>query len=491
MSAFANFYRYIRQMKWLIMKYIGPRIRSIRLGRLQRPFLLPLIGLLILTMTAYWQPSSLMQNVGRIKDAAPESPRVSVQPAIMAASGASRTAVTFLDPESNPASQALVQGLPSNANPQGIAYFGSDGGLLADAGNSRIFVIQASTGALVSTIDTTAAGFPGSGTIAVSPDGNTALAMGGATSSSAPLFVIHAPFNGSSSISSATLPGNLPTFQTQAIVFNNGGRAFVFTIGGISVIDAPYTSVAFTIPIPNSNAGAVAITPDGNTILFSVLGTNTVGIIQAPFSTTSAQTMKTIPVGVSLDGIAIAPDGSSAIVVDNGAHQAFAISSPFTVSSAVSSIPLPPGGFDQFEDVGISADSQLAILSGGSILEPAIFVNAPFNSSSVTSSVPISGVSNTSRGRGCARFRPLTSSQVSGRATTPDGRGLRNAVVKIIDVNNVVRSTTTSSFGFYTFDTVAVGQSYTIAILSRLYRFQSRSVQVSGDLTNVDFVGLE
>ena len=46
-------------------------------------------------------------------------------------------------------------------------------------------------------------------------------------------------------------------------------------------------------------------------------------------------------------------------------------------------------------------------------------------------------------------------------------------------------------FGFYSFDNVAAGQSYTIAISSRLYRFQPRTMQVSGDLANVDFVGLE
>lgn len=80
---------------------------------------------------------------------------------------------------------------------------------------------------------------------------------------------------------------------------------------------------------------------------------------------------------------------------------------------------------------------------------------------------------------------------VSGKVTTPDGRGLRNATVKITDSNNVVRTATTSSFGFYSFDSVATGQSYTMSILSRLYRFSPRVVQVSGDLANVDFVGQE
>jgi hypothetical protein len=323
------------------------------------------------------------------------------QPAILTASGASKRVVVFPDPGNAPATQTLVPGLPAGANPQGVAYYGSDNGLIADAGNSRIFVVQVSTGALLATIDTTAAGFPGSGTIAVSPDQTTALAM----SNSSTLHVVHGPFNASSSITSVTLPGTIGTYQTQAIVFNAAGRAFVYTTAGVSVLDPPYTSVAFTMSVLNTSSGAVAISPNGNTILFTDLGTTSVGIIQAPFSAGSPLTGLAIPGGNSLDGIAIAPDGASAIVVSNGAHHAAGIAAPFTSSSTVSNIPLP-AGVDAFEDVGISADSQLAILAGGSIAEPAIFVHAPFNSASVTSNVPISAEANTSRGRGGVRFRP-------------------------------------------------------------------------------------
>ncbi len=80
---------------------------------------------------------------------------------------------------------------------------------------------------------------------------------------------------------------------------------------------------------------------------------------------------------------------------------------------------------------------------------------------------------------------------VSGRVTTPDGRGLRNAGVTIIDQAGVRRTATTSSFGLYSFDNIAPGQTYTISIISRLYRFQVRTLTISSDLINVDFVGLE
>ena len=80
---------------------------------------------------------------------------------------------------------------------------------------------------------------------------------------------------------------------------------------------------------------------------------------------------------------------------------------------------------------------------------------------------------------------------VSGRVLTSDGRGLRNATVSITDSNGVSRISTTSSFGFFSFDNVSTGGTYTFRIVSRLFRFQPRTVQVNDNLTLADFVGLE
>ena len=80
---------------------------------------------------------------------------------------------------------------------------------------------------------------------------------------------------------------------------------------------------------------------------------------------------------------------------------------------------------------------------------------------------------------------------VSGRVTTPDGRGVRNATVMLTDSAGGARTVTTSSFGFYSFDGVATGSQYQIRVNSRLYRFAPKTVQVTDTLNNVDFVGLE
>jgi hypothetical protein len=80
---------------------------------------------------------------------------------------------------------------------------------------------------------------------------------------------------------------------------------------------------------------------------------------------------------------------------------------------------------------------------------------------------------------------------VSGRVTTPSGLGLRNAVVSIIDSASVRRTATTSSFGLYSFDGVPTAGIYTITVASKRYRFSARSMQIDGNLTGIDFVGLE
>lgn len=98
--------------------------------------------------------------------------------------------VTYTDPRGASTSQMVVNGLPAGAMPHGVAYAGNDTALVGDFEKSRIYVVRASDSALLSTINTTAAGYNGSGTIAVPPQRNVALAIG----SSSSLKVIQARF---------------------------------------------------------------------------------------------------------------------------------------------------------------------------------------------------------------------------------------------------------------------------------------------------------
>ena len=84
-----------------------------------------------------------------------------------------------------------------------------------------------------------------------------------------------------------------------------------------------------------------------------------------------------------------------------------------------------------------------------------------------------------------------TGVEISGRVTTPDGSGLRNAIVSMVDSQGVVRTATTSSFGYYSFDSIEAGSNIVLSVQSRRYRFAPRIIQVVDTLTDVDFVGQE
>lgn len=80
---------------------------------------------------------------------------------------------------------------------------------------------------------------------------------------------------------------------------------------------------------------------------------------------------------------------------------------------------------------------------------------------------------------------------ISGRVLTPSGIGIRNTIVHLTNSQGVRRTATTSSFGFYTFDNVTTGGTYIIGVSSKQYRFSPRSLLITSELANLDFLGLE
>ena len=320
----------------------------------------------------------------------------------------------------NPA-RTPVPGLPAGARPHGVAYYGSDNALVSDFSNSRVFVIQISSATLLGTIVTTPC--DGTGSIAVAPGLNFALMQGSGTT----LCRISAPFATGSTITPVVMPAAIAGYQTQAIVFNAAGRAFVYHTAGISVLDPPYTSIAFTIPVTGNGAsGAIAITPDGNNLLITDLSSGNVRIFTAPYSAASIPVTRAIPGASSLDGIMANPAGGNVLVVSAAVSTLWAISAPYNATSTVDTIAVP-AGLSGHEDVGISADGQLAILAGNGTANPSTaFVRAPFTTAgAVVSVVTITG----GRGNGAVRFLPpglapgLTISK-SGPATATTGSNI-------------------------------------------------------------------
>lgn len=84
-----------------------------------------------------------------------------------------------------------------------------------------------------------------------------------------------------------------------------------------------------------------------------------------------------------------------------------------------------------------------------------------------------------------------TSGTVDGRVLTAAGNALSNAVVFLSAEGGTTRRVTTSTLGFFSFTGIPTGQTYTINITSKRYRFNEREISLLGDLKELEFVGLE
>lgn len=84
----------------------------------------------------------------------------------------------------------------------------------------------------------------------------------------------------------------------------------------------------------------------------------------------------------------------------------------------------------------------------------------------------------------------LANVSVSGRVFTSGGGALRNAIVTITDETGFTRRVSTSSFGFYQFDDIPTG-TYTISVGSRLFRFSPQTVELTSNVSGLNFTGVE
>ncbi|MGD9627720.1 MAG: carboxypeptidase-like regulatory domain-containing protein [Pyrinomonadaceae bacterium] len=87
------------------------------------------------------------------------------------------------------------------------------------------------------------------------------------------------------------------------------------------------------------------------------------------------------------------------------------------------------------------------------------------------------------------RSSPVTASlvSISGRVMDSSGRPISGAFVTLTDPQGGARTFRTNTFGYYRFDDVLTGQSYELAVSSRRYTFEPRSVALTGELTGFDF----
>ena len=89
--------------------------------------------------------------------------------------------------------------------------------------------------------------------------------------------------------------------------------------------------------------------------------------------------------------------------------------------------------------------------------------------------------------------RPFDIASISGRIKTPQGRPIKAALVvlKDADSNEVVRSTFSSSFGYYRLEQVETGKSYVLSVSHKryLFVFPAQLMEINNDRSGVDFTG--
>jgi hypothetical protein len=80
---------------------------------------------------------------------------------------------------------------------------------------------------------------------------------------------------------------------------------------------------------------------------------------------------------------------------------------------------------------------------------------------------------------------------ISGRVTTAEGRGIRNA--RVVITGNALpepRVVTTGSFGYFSFEGLQTGQTYVVTVSSQRYTFSvpSRVISLVDNVVDANFV---
>lgn len=86
---------------------------------------------------------------------------------------------------------------------------------------------------------------------------------------------------------------------------------------------------------------------------------------------------------------------------------------------------------------------------------------------------------------------PLAASvNLGGRIITSNGNGIKNAVVSLTDINGNTRNVRTGAFGYYNFENVEAGATYTINVAAKRFTFANPTqvITVKDNIGNLDFV---
>ena len=330
----------------------------------------------------------------------------------------------------------LVGGFPVGARPHGAGYVSDTEALVADFGTPRLFRVSATLGTVLATIDVPSR-TNGNGTVAISPDGNAAIFagnVGAVPNQQSQVAVIRAPFIAGATQNALALPGNVRGFNTQAVAFDAAGRAFICHTAGVSVVDPPYSTVAFTMAATRPNGSNCALRRDGGRLVVTDnVGSVSLAIYDAPFTAASVPLLVPAPAGVGfLSALGPSPDGTALLVaqLDRPTGTVTERARLFIVRETIA----PPGvTWDEialpaalqgnncvgtstacpgFEDMAVNQAGTVAIVTGNSVpangRAPLLVVRNPFDDATrETFAVTVGDPASNTHGRGAGSVRFL------------------------------------------------------------------------------------
>lgn len=79
---------------------------------------------------------------------------------------------------------------------------------------------------------------------------------------------------------------------------------------------------------------------------------------------------------------------------------------------------------------------------------------------------------------------------ITGRIKTADGRGIKNVSVVITYQNGAMQSAISSSFGYFSFAELPVGETYVVSVSAKRFTFSQSAQMISlvGDISDVEFI---
>jgi hypothetical protein len=334
--------------------------------------------------------------------------------------------------------QATAGGFGVATRPHGLAFLRAGEALVADftlPQLARLRIADAGVHGVIELPTRTNA----NGTLAVSRDGNYALSFGESSVGIAESAVVTGFANGAISVHAGAPNLRVRRFVTAAIDFDASGRAYVCHTNGVAALDPPYTTALFDVALPTTTSTSVCrLSRDGQR-LFVTRASAGIGIATAPFSAATVPAVVAAPAGVgALGAIGISPDGAAVLIAQSnpasaGATRArlFLLRAPFTAASTMQELALPAaisgndcapasGGTSQcpgFEDIDVSPDGRLAIVTGNSSVQdtgfagraPLLVITDPFVDATRTMhavTIGSAGSADEGRGTGSARFEP-------------------------------------------------------------------------------------